>query len=174
MNGVTIDKFDIKVHERYAQDQLILDLDPTFLKEASQIPPHSQITGTSSIYSSKWEELFELQLRNVPWAFFSPPPLYHVHAKRFFSYRLIPSLDFNEDNQKDKEEDQDHEQEEDNSSLAHQEIVSKILYATPQTQKTTTHIEKERATLLSLVESIRHLDKLLKHVNSRKLQYQKG
>jgi len=171
MEAVTIDKFDIKIHERYAKDQLLLD--PTYLKEASLIPPHSEVTGTSAIYASKWEELFEIQIRNLPWATFSPPPLYHIHAKRLFSYRLIPSLDLRDQEEDDAEqESQDEEQEEGQKSFANKEIVEKILGAS--SQKITPHVEKERSTLLSLVESIRHLDKMLKHVNARKLQYQKG
>jgi hypothetical protein len=159
MNAVTIDNFDIKVHERYAYDQEYLD--PIFLNESSSIPQHSEINGTSSIYASKWEELFEIQLKNVPWACFLPPPKYTAQARRFFRYRIVPSLSFT-----------DTEDEEDDENKEHPLLEQILNFKSP---KTAYHsVENEKTVLLDLLTSIKDLNRWLIHVNSRKIQYQKG
>ena len=87
---VTFDSIDISVHQRYAKDQALLD--PTFLAETQLVAHHPEITSISRIYSSKWEELFELYKRSSSWAFFCPPSQYLSQSKRFFSHCLLPTI----------------------------------------------------------------------------------
>lgn len=169
MNAVTIDKLDIKVHERYAQDQQ--KLDSSYIKESASIAPHSEIIGTSSIFSSKWEELFEIQAKNISWANFSPPPGYQFQARRFFSYLIAPSIPlWDEDQEKRDEGDTEEDGEEIKESL-----LDLLTSVKSDKKGGISHlIEKEKTILLNLFDSIKELNTLLKHINSRKIQYQKG
>jgi len=167
MNSITIDKFDIKVHERYAKDQE--KLDPGFIKDAHTIPPHSEITGTSIIYASKWEELFETQMRNISWAAFPPPPKFTIQARRFFSHRIIPSIHLG-----DETADEEEQQKQDEEREKEQKNLFEAILEVGKEKKTTIHTEKERTVVLSLLDSIKMLNKLLAIINARKLQYQKG
>jgi hypothetical protein len=171
MNAVTIDKLDIKIHERYAQDQQ--KLDPSYIKDAAAIPLHSEITGTSSIYSSKWEELFEIQIKNIPWAAFSPPPGYHVQARRFFSYRIAPSILIGDDSEEDEEEENEEEEEKEQDTLSF-DLFNTVMNIKGEKKGMTHLIEKEKTILLDLFSSIKGLNRLLTHINARKVQYQKG
>lgn len=90
MKAVTIDRLDIKDHVRWAQDQL--EYDVSFVNESHLVAPHPAILGTSSIYASKFEELFELQKKNICWASFTQPLNFHLFSRRFFSYRLFPNI----------------------------------------------------------------------------------
>ncbi|HSW87194.1 MAG TPA: DUF5399 family protein [Rhabdochlamydiaceae bacterium] len=168
MNAVTIDKLDIKVHERYAQDQQ--KLDTSYIKESASIAPHSEIIGTSSIYSSKWEELFEIQAKNISWANFSPPPGYQFQARRFFSYLIAPSIPLWEEDQEEVESDTEEDKGEMKKSL-----LDLLTSVKSDKKGGISHlIEKEKTILLNLFDSIKELNTLLKHINSRKIQYQKG
>lgn len=167
--ATTIDNFDIKIHERYAQDQVALD--KTFIVESALLSAHFEITGTSSIYSSKWEELFELNIRNIPWAAFTPPPRYHKQAKRFFSYRILPTI-YVEDEDEETGEEQQHEESEEKKRA--KEILKKAHSAKKGASEDPYLFERDKSTIINLLQSVVHLNKLLTQVYSRKLQYQKG
>lgn len=176
---VTIDSIDITVHNRYAKDQATLD--PIFLTEPQIVAPHSEITGTSSIFSSKWEELFDIHQRNVSWAYFSPPEMYFSQSNRFFSYCLLPDLywEMEEEEDKEKKEPED-EPPPTVFSFQKKKRPSKkdILTLTALMQKEDgaplVYFEKDKCAIINLIEAIEKLNKLLAHVQSRKLQYQKG
>ncbi len=163
MKAVTIDQLDIKDHVRWAQDQE--EYDVTFVKESQLVGQHPEILGTSVIYPSKLEELLELQKRNLPWACFSPPKNFHMFSKRFFSYRVFPNI-FWEDQE---EEEEPSEEENENFDLIREVIRVKKLANQPESL-----FEKDKGTILSLLESIKWVNQLLKQINARKLQYQKG
>lgn len=165
MKAVTIDNFDIKIHEQYARDRV--SFDPTFIVDAQGLSPHFEIGGTSSIYSSKWEELFEIGARNAPWAMFAAPLSFKFNSNRYFRFSILPTFDeFLED-----EEDEDHNDEE---SEAKNQLRYKILSAKKGKKQTHEIFENERSKLLNFCDSVKILNKLLTHINSRKLQYQKG
>lgn len=163
---VTIDKLDIKSHNRYAQDQL--KLEPKFIREASFIPPHSQLLGTSSIFFSCLDELFETRAKNLPWALFSPPQSYMLQSHRFFTYSILPSICCDDQKEESDKEEEEEEKEEKN------EIFLKTLNAKKGNTQSNETFEGERRIILSLLGSIKTLNKLLQQINSRKLQYQKG
>lgn len=160
MKAVTIDRLDIKDHVRWAQDQEGYDI--SFVKESLLVAPHPEILGTSVIYPSKFEELFELQKRNLPWAAFAPPKNFQAFSKRFFSYRLFPNIFW-------EEKDDDEEEEDSQDDL----IAWIINYQKPDDQNSSL-FEQDKSTVLNLLESIKEINDLLKQINARKLQYQKG
>ncbi|MBI2812299.1 MAG: DUF5399 family protein [Candidatus Melainabacteria bacterium] len=162
MKGVTIDKLDIKEHVRWAQDQI--DLDIAFVKESNMVGSQSEIMGTSLIYSSKLEELFELQKRNLPWACFAPPVNFQMFGKRFFSYRLFPSIHW-----EDEKEQDDEKKEEKNPS---DDLVQNVMKVTKDDFDP--GFEEDKSCMLGLLEEIKWINELLKQINARKLQYQKG
>ena len=165
MKGVTIDNLDLKDHVRWAQDQIALDT--TFFIDASEIAHHPEILGMSMIYPSKFEELFELQRRNQHWAAFTPPDNFQLFRKRFFSYRVFPSIHWEEKEEGEEESDFD----EDHPELDLISAVAKIQALGNQTRAV---FEKDKNAMLNLLESIQWINKLLKQINARKLQYQKG
>ena len=148
MSNITISDIGIKAHERYAQDQK--NLDTRYIHESPFIPAQSEVIGTSIIYSSKWEALFELNLINIPWAMFLPPPKYHGKRKRLFSYRVLsknPSFDPEEDQESFEEKKQ-------------------LLWKSEN--------ETDKLPLLRLLDVIHFLNNMLKDIHCRMGQYQKG
>lgn len=164
MKAVTIDRLDIKDHVRWAQDQK--DYDISFVNEAHLVA-HPEFLGTSIIYPSKFEELFELQRKNQHWAIFALPYNFHLFGRRFFSYRIFPSIYLDEFDEQDDEEGS----EEKNPSEGLIQEVLKTKNNSPQPQSL---FEKEKTAILNLLESISGIDKMLRQINARKLQYQKG
>jgi hypothetical protein len=160
----TIDNLDIKIHERYAHDQKILDR--TFTKETSLLSSHAEIAATSVIYASKWEELFEMGIKNIPWAAFSPPSFYHQKPNRFFSYRLLPSIYVEDENEDEMDEESERKKE--------NELLKKALQAKKGRNQDSSLFERDKTTIISLLKTVVHLNSLLTQVNSRKLQFQKG
>ena len=164
MKAVTIDQLDIKEHVRWAQDQL--DFDIALIKDTHVIAHHPEIIGTSSIYPSKFDELFELQKRNPSWACFSPPHNFHAFNKRVFSHQLFPTLSWD-----DQEQGEQESSEEDEASDRIVQLVGKLKKLSNQTPAA---LEKDRSSILGALESIRWINHLLKQIYARKLQYQKG
>jgi hypothetical protein len=161
MKAVTIDQLDIKEHVRWAQDQETYDI--SFVKESHLVAPHPEILGTSVIYPSKFEELFELQKRNLPWASFTPPENFAMFGKRFFSYRLFPNIYW-----EDREEEKEGENED------RQDLIQEVIKIKKFGNQTQSVFEKDKSVVLNLLGSIRWINRLLKQINARKLQYQKG
>lgn len=167
MKAVTIDNLDLKVHEQYARNQVTLD--SSFIIDAQEISSHFELIGTSSIYSSKWEELFEIGIRNIPWALFSAPLSFKLQSNKYFRHKLFPSLDLEEALTEEKEEDSQEEESEENL-----ELIKKILNARKGKYQTAQMFELEKSTLLNFFNSVKSLSRLLSQINARKLQYQKG
>jgi hypothetical protein len=164
VKAVTIDRLDIKDHVRWAQDQN--EYDVSFVNESHLVAPHPEILGTSIIYPSKFEELFELQKKNVHWAAFTQPWNFHMFGRRFFSYRLFPSIsweDYDEEEQGDSEEESPSE-----------DLIQEVLKVEKLPDQTHSIFEKDKSTILSLLEEIKGIDRMLRQINARKLQYQKG
>ena len=156
----TIDKLPIKEHIRWAEDQNQLDISRA---SDSSIATHfPEIFGTSIIYSSKLEELIALENRTTPWASFTAPAKYHLTAKRLFSYQLFPNINW-------KEEEANEDPEIPTNNLIHQ-----IIALSPFKKQPTALFERDKTAILNLLDSITYINKMLIHINSRKLQYQKG
>ncbi|HAZ15228.1 MAG: hypothetical protein A2Y28_01560 [Chlamydiae bacterium GWC2_50_10] len=90
MESVTIDRLKIETHKRYAHTQATVDR--SLIEESARISSQSEVTATTSTFSSQWKALFGLQQCRPPWAHFVPPPKFSLQVKRFFSYRTLPAL----------------------------------------------------------------------------------
>ncbi len=159
MKAVTIDQLDIKEHVRWAQDQQAFDV--TLVTESHLVAPHPEIMGTSVIYPSKFEELFELQKKNLPWACFSPPKNFQAFSKRFFSYRLFPNIYWEDEVEEDEDSPSDN-------------LIVEVLKVEKMGDLPSSLFEKDKTAILNLLESIRWVNDLLKQISGRKVQYQKG
>ncbi len=166
MKAVTIDQLHLKDHVRFAEDQK--NLDPTFAIESQMIALHPEVAGTSAIYPSKFDSLFELHKRNLPWASFEMPKNFHLFGKRFFSHRLFSHFEW-EGEREEGSSDQEKEQQEGLKKLM-ETIASlkKLQHQTPSL------FERDKTTLMTLLELIDWINSLLIQINGRKLQYQKG
>jgi hypothetical protein len=172
MKPVTIDKLDIKDHIRWAQDRAIHDT--SIVKESKEIAAHPDISGTSAIFPSHLEELLAWERGMLPWASFSPPENHILFHKRLFSYRLFPHISSEEDGESEKQE----REEEDDDDLE-EKVLKKAknliehVIAIQQDARDSL-FEKDKNSILTLLESIRFIDGMLAQIMSRKLQYQKG
>lgn len=166
MKATTIDNLDVKIHERYAQDQRVYDR--SFVTDSSLVSPHADIAATSAIYASQWEALFETSVKNLSWALFTPPSMYYRMRNRFFSYSILPFIDIHRDQEKDEEQQQDEEEAKENP------LVKKALSAKKGKNQDTSLFERDKTSIIHLLETVDHLDEILGQINARKLQYQKG
>ncbi len=153
MRVTTIDNLDLKTHERYAQDQKILDR--TFVTDSSLLSPHAEIAATSVIYASKWEELFATGVKNLPWAAFSSPSLYRRKPNRFFSFRVLPTIDIGEEEEEPT-------------------LLKKARDIKQRENQDASLFERDKGYIVSLLSCVSELNKMLGQINARKLQYQKG
>jgi hypothetical protein len=168
MKATTIDNLDVKIHERYAQDQKIYDR--SFVTDSSFVSPHADIAATSAIYASQWETLFETSVKNLSWALFTPPSMYYRMRNRFFSYSILPFIDVRRDRENGREEEEQEEEEQERENP----LVKKALSARKGKNQDTSLFEKDKSAIIHLLETVDHLDEILGQINARKLQYQKG
>lgn len=141
--------------QRYAYDQKILDR--SYIDESSLIAPHSEVNGTSSIFSSEWELLFETQKRNHSWAHFRSPLEYGAQPRKFFAYHVLPNVEISD---------------EDEESAAALNLLKE--HPGPGDLRTMHIFEREKNTLVNMFETLSYLNALLKHANTHKLRYQRG
>lgn len=164
-NAVTIDNYDIRFHERYASDQT--QLDPIFITDANRVHTHSESARSPVTIFSKWTELFEVHLANHPWAMFLPPPQDHMMRNRFFYYALSPQFHWTHDDEQDNEQQEKEEEQ-------HVDGYKKKIFAKKSKSLPMAILEKDRTTLLNLIDQMHLLNGLLRDIHARKLQYQKG
>ncbi|MBY0529714.1 MAG: DUF5399 family protein [Rhabdochlamydiaceae bacterium] len=172
MKPVTIDNLNIKDHVRWAKDQEWLD--PTYTREVSLVSHHPEVLWNSTVVTSKWEELFEWQKRNVSWANFEAPEKYHMVSKRLFSYRLFPSIYWKEEEEGSEDQENEQEKREDEREQEGSNLMKEVLNLEKFPNQPMPLFERDKSTIISLLESIKFLNTLLAQINARKLQYQKG
>lgn len=164
MKAVTIDQLDMKDHVRWAQDQSVYDA--SIIADASYVAMQPEINGTSLIYSSKLEELFEMQKKNQSWASFVPPHRFQLFNKRYFSYRLFLNIHWDDRKEEDEEEaDQNPET---------QDLIYQVKKLQKFTAQSPALFEKDKTSILNLLESIHWINEMLSQICARKIQYQKG
>ncbi len=165
----TIDNLGVDVSTRYAEDQRLLD--DKFIKESRGIPAQTTIDVTAPYFPSEIDVLLKAQPLQLPWALFSAPLHYSDQKKRLFTFQVIPSLGSEDKKEsqaqkilaklrslarkKEEEKEQEKEKREEQESLFEEE-------------------EREQKILISLLDTITNLDKLIIDVNARRGQYQKG
>lgn len=163
---LTIDNYDVSVHERFAKDQEALE--PVFLVESGKIPAHLDIAALDKSLLSKWEALFELDRHRHTFAQFAPPPRYSLMRNRFFSHVVSQEFDWAEEADEEDQEEQ-RKQEEKRAKLYKEKIKKTKCSTLPPLL-----FERERSHLLNLVDSIHLLNGFMREIHGRRLQYQKG
>ncbi len=160
MNAVTIDNLDIKIHTRYAQDQQILDTSQ-FIEEIQLGSTFSVIDSYSINYALEFERLFDLHIRNLPWASFIPPIRPNKQKNRYFTHRLVLGILGTECDEEQEEGETD-------------DLIKKAANAKKKKFHSITAFEKEKTSILNMLSSIKQLNEILGECNSKRLQYQKG
>lgn len=164
----TIDNLGIEVSTRYAKD--LKELDQKLLVEARGIQEQTEVEVTHPFFLTELEILFEPQKQQT-WATFIPPQGYFEQKKRFFMFQLIPSLGSEEKHEtqtqkilslktfsRKKRSDQQQEEEQESN------------HSDPEKE----YHEKEKKRLISVLQTIMHLDKEIQEINARRGQYHKG
>ncbi len=163
----TIDNLGIDASARYAADQK--KIDPKAIKEGSGIPAQMIIDVSSPAYPSEMERLIQLSPTQNVWANFFMPTAFLEQRGRIFTFLIIPSLGSDE-----KRESQALK-----ISAKLKALSDKTEGTAPQKkswpeQKEIEDREKEKKTLITLLDTINSLDKSLIEINARRTQYQKG
>lgn len=168
----TIDNLGIDQSIRYAEDQEFLD--EKFLKYA---PIHTQTEVDVSIpsYWDQYELLFQTKKRHQSWAEFFIPPFYNEQKKRLFTHLILPFLGSRDNYEILKRKIKERIN---RDKLRYEEEKKKRfqqgLEYDWEEELNRDAAEKESKTLVSLIELINFLDKILEEINSRRNQYQKG
>lgn len=166
--AITIDNYNVRFHERYAQDQL--QLDTKFITEAKLVPTHVESARSRSNIFSKWTELFEVHLSIHPFATFTPPPKDHLMRNRFFYYALSPHFHWTNDDKHDEQMGKQQEKDE----QEHVDEYKKKIFAKKSKHIPPTLLEKDQTALSNLIDQMHSLSGLLREIHAKKLQYQKG
>jgi hypothetical protein len=164
----TIDNLGVEASTRYALDQKEKEYAESIIKE-SRLPSQAEIDVTTPSFASAFEDLFEMQKRNIPWGDTPAPPKYNEQKKRLFTHQILPSL-----GSEDKIE-------------AQSERITATVRTTEtkvstgdetrmswENEREVQEQEKEKKTLLGLFSCKKALDKDLIEINSRRGQYQRG
>jgi hypothetical protein len=154
----TIDNMGIETSSRYARDKAVHD--PKLIEDARFIPQKTEVSVVKPYLSAEFEHYLAPGKLTL-WASFAPPPEYLAYGRPLFSYQLIPSLGSYE------------KQEDDADKLeALQDTLNKSFQEGKQDGQQ--EEEKERNTLLFLLQTIGKLDRALSLINARRNQYQRG
>lgn len=152
----TIDNMGIDTSSRYARDRA--STDTKLIDDSKFIPIKTEVSVLKPYLPTEFEQYQALHEQTL-WASFAPPPDYLAYAKPLFSYQLIPSLGGYE------------KQEADTDKLeALEDTLNKPFKEGSQNQEE----EKERKTLMHLLQTIGKLDRTLNMINARRNQYQRG
>lgn len=164
----TIDNLGIEASTRYAED--LKELDQKLLIEARGIREQTEIDITHPFFLTELEILLEPQKQQT-WATFIPPVGYFEQKKRFFVFQLISSLGSEEKHEKQV-----------------QKIISQLKTLSRKKRNNQQgdqqgesdndpekdYHEKEKKTLVSVLQTIMYLDKEIQEINARRGQYHKG
>ena len=172
MTSRTIDNLGYAASQRYAEDQQLLYDNEQVHKDSRVLSGRTQIDVISPSYGSEVELLFNADKKNTSWAQFFPPSGFTEQRKKFFMHELLPNLAIQE-----------------KTENYTQKILSQARAKTPiqdehdeqekkralwQDAKDEEETEKEKSSLIGLLNCILNLDKCMLYVNSKRTQYQKG
>lgn len=154
MAPVQINKLDIKTHELYAQNKE--KLDTKYITESNAIKYHTEIAGTSTIFTSQLDILFETEPRNISWATFLPPNSYHLQTNRFFFFSLCLAL-LPPQTQEEKSP-----------------FIQLVKDAEKTEEQKTLDFEKEQSKLIAFFECADNLNGILKMFRANQTRLQRG
>ncbi len=156
----TIDNLGIETSSRYARDKA--QLDTKLIEDSRFIPQKTEVSVVKPYLPTEFEEYLRPGTLTL-WASFEPPPESLAFTKPLFSYQLIPSLGGYE------------KQEADSDKLeALEDTLNKSFKEGKRDNQEQQEDERERKTLVSLLQIISKLDRTLGIINSRRNQYQRG
>lgn len=101
-----------------------------------------------------------------------PPSKYFAQRTRCFSYRLIPGIGSEEE--EDMEQENSDEQPDEQPSELFLEVMKEKILNFEAKAAPIDIVEKDKMTLIKLFDAVADLNGILKEVYSKKLQYQKG
>lgn len=157
----TIDNLGIEASSRYAKDK---QLDTKLVEESRFIPLKTEVTVLKPYLPTELEE-YLLPQKLTLWASFEAPPQFFAEtANPLFSYQLIPSVGGYEEQEADLEK----------LEALEDTINKQFSEGNGRDQEEGQEEEKERKTLLALLQTIGKLDRTLTLINSRRYQYQRG
>lgn len=164
-DSLTIDNYDISAHERWANDQELLEV--LFFQESKTIPPHLEIAALEKSILSNWEQLFEFDSRKKAFAHFESPPKYTFMRNRFFNRGISEQFQWSDDLEDD---DDKQKQKDENQAKKLKALIKKAI----ANSMPTSLFEKEQKALTKMIDSIYLLNILMREIHAKKLQYQKG
>jgi hypothetical protein len=163
----TIDNLGVETYTRYAEDKQ--QLDEKLVKEARFIPPMAEVDVTLPAYPSEMEALLGAPKRQILWADFPPPPLYHEQKRRLYTTQIIPSL-----GSEDKKAAQAQRITDLVANTKRMKEEKEKIGAAKEETRELQDQEKEAGTFLNLFGAINKLEKQALDIKSRLYQYQKG
>jgi len=154
----TIDNLGVDSSSRYAKDQATIDR--KFLEDARNIPLKTEISVLKPYLPTEFEHYLSSG-KTVLWSAFDEPPI--PSHTNLFSHELSPSLG---GAQKMKTNTDKLE--------AMEETITRSFKEGKQDHLSFQNTEKERKIVLSLVTTVRSLNRLLTTTNARRNQLQRG
>ena len=167
----TIDNLGLEPSVRFAKDQAYYD--HTITAESSYVSTQTEVDVLSPYFTPAFDSIFQMSMRNSPWAFFSAPKGYNDQNMRLFTFQAIPSLGVEELQSANIEKIQEFSERVKNSRGKKKKRTKQKGDVSEEDQEGDETL-KEAKTLLHLLEYITDLDKLLQTINSRRGQYTKG
>lgn len=165
---VTIDNLGIDSSRRYAQD--VTQTDTEFFQDSGRVSQQTSVLATSPRIS-EFDELFGTLIRVPSWASFSPPPNFTSHARNLFSYQLIPSLGAQSELDTCIELVENYQ---DDSSRGEVKRQTDQEQSRQDNNQEANEEESDKKKILSMLQSVQRLDRILELINSRKGEFQKG
>jgi hypothetical protein len=170
MSTRTIDNLGVDVSIRYAKDQQLLDAH--LFQEDALVSRKTETIAYKPYLASDFDQRFFFASRTTSrLAFFQPPPNYFQGSSDLFSYQLIPSLGDDEQQEADLEkltlwkEKRDKKDKRNRHPAAPHIIEEEI---------EDPNDERQRETLVALLECISRLNRDLELAISCRNQYQRG
>ena len=167
----TIDNLGLEPSVRFAKDQAYYD--HAITAESSYVSTQTEVDVLSPYFTPAFDSIFQMSMRNSPWAFFSAPKGYNDQNMRLFTFQAIPSLGVEELQSANIEKIREFSERVKNAKGKKKKGTKQKGDVSEEDQEEEETL-KEAKTLLHLLECITDLDKLLQAINSRRGQYTKG
>lgn len=167
----TIDNLGLDTSVRWAKDQQFLD--QSLIKESPFISRQTTIDVTSPSYSSKFDTLFQINQRFIPWALLNSPTGYNLQKMRLFTFQTIPSLGSDEFLSAQMQKIKDRVEAQKEARAKRREAGQGSEYPWEDEKEEEEELRQSK-TLVALLEYLQLLDKLMIEINARRSQYQKG
>jgi hypothetical protein len=156
----TIDNLGVDVSRDYAAIESAKEFRESLLQGARDVPSKTQVSVTEAAYPNEIDDLFGLQLQNMPFASFSEPPGYSAYRRNIFSTQLAPSLGIAQRQQEQEEQVKDFEQ----PTSSYDEDDENQKKKKKHTKKEDRHFNKQKEILLEFLHTYNILNEDLKTI----------